>query len=152
MNPFYLTGVIPEKYFCDRKQETETIVTHLTNQENILLASARRMGKTQLIRHIFAQAAIREQYYTFYSDIYATSSLQELVLFLGKEIYRQLVPHGKKALNIFLGALRSLSAAFGMDPVTGEPKFNMQIGDIKTPELTLEEIFLYLEQADKPCH
>lgn len=151
MNPFFLTGIIPDAYFCDRKKETDTIISHLENQSNILLTSSRRMGKTQLIRHIFNNDRIRSKYHTFYTDIYATSSLRELVFFLGKEIYLRLVPGEKKALKLFLGTIRSLAAAFGMDPVTGEPRINLQIGNITAPELTLEEIFDYLEKADKPC-
>lgn len=151
MNPFFLTGIIPDSYFCDREKETETILRLLENQSNVLLTSSRRMGKTQLIRHIFSDKRIRGKYYSFYADIYATSSLQELVFFLGKEIYQQLVPGEKKAVKLFLGTLRSLAAAFAVDPVTGEPRINLQIGDITTPELSLEEIFAYLEKADKPC-
>lgn len=151
MNPFFLTGIIPDAYFCDREKETETIIRHLVNQSNVLLTSSRRMGKTQLIRHVFNEESIREKYYTFYTDIYATSSLRELVFFLGKEIYQKLVPGEKKAVKLFLGTLRSLAAAFALDPVTGEPRINLQIGDITAPELTLEEIFTYLEKADKPC-
>ena len=151
MNPFILTGIVPDAYFCDREKETESLLKHLENQSNILLTSSRRMGKTQLIRHVFNQKAIAEKYYTFYADIYATSSLRELAFFLGKEIYRQLVPGKKKALKLFLGTIRSLSTAFGMDPVTGEPRIRLQIGDITAPELTIEEIFAYLEKADKPC-
>ena len=151
MNPFFLTGIIPDAYFCDREKETDAIITHLENQSNILLTSSRRMGKTQLIRHVFNNDRIRGKYHTFYTDIYATSSLRELVFFLGKEIYQRLVPGEKKALKLFLGTIRSLAAAFGMDPVTGEPRINLQIGNITAPELTLEEIFDYLEKADKPC-
>ncbi|MBQ7459579.1 MAG: ATP-binding protein [Bacteroidales bacterium] len=151
MNPFVLTGIIPDEFFCDRQRETEVIITSLENQSNILLTSSRRMGKTQLIRHVFEQKRIKERYCTFYTDIYATSSLQEMAYFLGKEIYRQLVPGEKKALKLFLNTLRSLSAAFSLDPVSGEPRINLQLGDINAPEMTLEEIFSYLENADKPC-
>ncbi len=151
MNPFFLTGIIPDSCFCDREKETETIIRHLVNQSNVLLTSSRRMGKTQLIRHVFNNMDIREKYYTFYTDIYATSSLRELVFFLGKEIYQKLVPGEKKAVKLFLGTLRSLATAFAVDPVTGEPRISLQIGDITAPEMTLEEIFTYLEKADKPC-
>lgn len=65
-NPFYISGIIPEPYFCDREKETQNIVDTLMNQGDVLLTSARRMGKTQLIRHIFEQASIKEKYYTFY--------------------------------------------------------------------------------------
>ncbi|MBQ9671706.1 MAG: ATP-binding protein [Prevotella sp.] len=150
-NPFYITGIIPEPYFCDRVRETTWMVQTLANKAHILLTSPRRMGKTQLIRHVFEQPSIKGSYYTFYTDIYPTTSLYELVLFLSKEIYSVLVPKGTAVINKFLAAIHSLAGSFGYDPVTGMPTFNVKLGDIHTPELTLEEIFNYLEQADKPC-
>ena len=35
--------------------------------------------------------------------------------------------------------------------VTGEPSFDIGLGDIQAPQTTLDEIFAYLETADKPC-
>ena len=150
-NPFYITGIIPEPYFCDREKETVWMLRTLENKAHILLTSPRRMGKTQLIRHLFEQPSIKDNYYTFYTDIYPTTSLHELVLFLSKEIYSVLVPKGKTVLNKFLAGLRSLAGSFGYDPVANTPTFNIKLGDIHSPELTLEEIFQYLEQADMPC-
>ena len=74
----------------------EASVTH------ILLTSPRRMGKMQLIRHVFEQPSIKDSFYTFYTDIYPTTSLHELVLFLSKEIYSVLVPNGKTVIDRFL--------------------------------------------------
>ena len=150
-NPFYITGIIPEPYFCDREKETQWLLRTLENKAHILLTSPRRMGKTQLIRHLFEQPSIKDNYYTFYTDIYPTTSLHELVLFLSKEIYSVLVPKGKSVLNKFLAGLKSLAGSFGYDPVANTPTFNIKLGDIHSPELTLEEIFQYLEQADMPC-
>lgn len=150
-NPFYITGIIPEPFFCDRDNETSWMVRTLENKAHILLSSPRRMGKTQLIRHVFAQPLIRDNFYTFYTDIYPTTSLNEFVLFLSKEIYSVLVPKGKAVLNRFLAGLHSLAGSFGYDPISNTPTFNIKLGDIHSPELTLEEIFCYLEQADKPC-
>ena len=150
-NPFYITGIIPEAYFCDREKETMWMVRTLENKAHILLTSPRRMGKTQLIRHVFEQPSVKDNYYTFYTDIYPTTSLNEFVLFLSKEIYSVLVPKGKTVLDKFLAGLHSLAGSFGYDPVTNTPTFNIKLGDIHSPELTLEEIFRYLEQADKPC-
>lgn len=90
-------------------------------------------------------------YYTFYTDIYPTTSLHELVMFLSKEIYSVLLPKGKAVIDKFLAGIHSLAGSFGYDPLTGFPTFDVKLGDIHTPELTLEEIFRYLEQADKPC-
>ena len=150
-NPFYITGIIPEPYFCDREKETAWMMRTLENKAHILLTSPRRMGKTQLIRHVFEQPSIKDNYYTFYTDIYPTTSLHEFVLFLSKEIYSVLVPKGKTVVNKFLAALHSLAGSFGYDPISNTPTFNIKLGDIHSPELTLEEIFYYLEQADKPC-
>lgn len=150
-NPFYITGIIPEPYFCDREKETTWFIRTLENKAHILLTSPRRMGKTQLIRHVFEQSSIKDNCYTFYTDIYPTTSLHELVLFLSKEIYSVLVPRGKSVIDKFLAGLHSLAGSIGYDPISGLPTFDIKLGDIHTPELTLEEIFRYLEQADKPC-
>lgn len=150
-NPFYITGIIPEAYFCDREAETDKIITLLENQSNVLLTAYRRMGKTQLIRHIFEQPRVKENYYTFYVDLYSTSSLREMAYFMGKEIYRTLVPGKKRSWNLFFSTVKSLAAGFSIDPVTGAPAARLQLGDIHSPALTLEEIFTYLEKADKPC-
>ena len=150
-NPFFITGIIPEPYFCDREKETRQLIRIIENQAHILLTSARRMGKTQLIYHVYEQPAIKTDFYTFYVDIFPTTSLHEMVLFLSKEIYSKLVPMGKRALNFFLNTLKSLAGSLGYDPATGLPSFDVKLGDIHNPELTLQEIFNYLEKADKPC-
>ena len=151
MNPFYISGAIPDKYFCDRQEETANLTRILRNQGNVLLTSPRRMGKTRLINHVFEQPPIASDYYTFYVDIYPTTSLNELILYLSKEIYTTLVPKGKSILDHFLSLLHSLVGCFGYDPVRSIPTFEVKLGDIRTPELTLQEIFEYLENADKPC-
>ena len=150
-NPFYITGIIPEPYFCDRVKETSWMVRTLENKAHILLTSPRRMGKTQLVRHVFEQPSIKDNYYTFCTDIYPTTSLHEFVLFLSKEIYSVLVPKGKAAIDKFLAGIHSLAGSFGYDPINSTPTFDIKLGDIHSPELTLDEIFGYLEQADKPC-
>lgn len=150
-NPFYLTGIIPEPCFCDRVKETDWMVRTLVNRAHILLTSPRRMGKTQLIYHVYDRPEIRDPYYTFYVDIFPTTSLHELILFLGKEIYSRLVPKGRSALDTFLACLKSISGSLRYNPLTGTPSFDLKLGDIHTPELTLQEIFTYLESADKPC-
>ncbi|MBR5013778.1 MAG: ATPase [Bacteroidales bacterium] len=150
-NPFVINGIVPDKYFCDREKETEKLVRCVYNQSNVLLTSPRRMGKTQLIRHLYQHGSISSDFHTFYVDIYSTTSLQEFILLLGKEIYTSLVPKGRKVLDSFVNVLKSLSGSFGYDALTGLPSFDVRLGDIRSPELTLSEIFNYLETADKPC-
>ena len=150
-NPFIINGIVPDEYFCDRVHETDKLIKCIGNQTNVLLTSPRRMGKTQLIRHVYNRNEISENYHTFYVDIYSTTSLHEFILLLSKEIYTQLVPKGRQALDVFISVLKSLTGSFGYDPMTGLPVFDVRLGDIRSPELTLSEIFSYLENTDKPC-
>lgn len=54
-NPFITYGYESAAYFCDRKSETKELTTLLTNGNHTALISPRRMGKTGLIHHCFAQ-------------------------------------------------------------------------------------------------
>lgn len=147
-NPFIVAGKIPPDYFCDRREESKRIVRELTNGNNVVLISPRRMGKTGLIQYCFDIPGIRDSYATFYIDILQTSSLAEFTYLLGKEIFQKLVPLGVRRLKKFVAFLRSLAGSFGFDPLTGAPAFNIQIGDISNPELTIDEIFRYIAESD----
>jgi hypothetical protein len=87
----------------------------------------------------------------FYVDIYATTSLGELVYTLGKEIYEQLKPVSTKWKERFFKVISSLRMGFKLDNLTGTPTFDIGLGDIQTPHTTLDEIFQYIDEADKPC-
>lgn len=108
------------------------------------------MGKTGLIRHCFQSKEIQKIYYTFFVDIYATKSLREFVFALSKEIIESLKSSGKKAIQTFWESMKSLQASLTFD-FNGNPSFNLSLGDIQSPDATLDEIFHYLEQANKPC-
>ena len=150
INPFITNGYVSPDYFCDRVKETETLTRHLTNGNNVALISPRRLGKTGLIAHCFHQPAVANHYYTFLIDIYATKNLQEFVFELGKSILNDLKPKGKQAWETFLHCLSSLRTSISFD-FSGNPSWNLEMGDIKTPGTTLDEIFHYLSKADRPC-
>lgn len=150
-NPFIIAGRILPQYFCDRRNESEWIIRKLRNGNNIVLISPRRMGKTGLISYCFESKEIRDEYIPIFIDILQTTSLKEFILILGREVFKVLAKRGRKYLNSFVAALKSLSPKFGFDPVTGSPTFNIELNDIKHDEITLDEIFGYLENAEKRC-
>ncbi len=151
MNPFVVAGKIEPEYFCDRVDESERLVKSVTNGNNLVLISPRRMGKTGLIYFCYGKDEIRDDYYTFFIDILHTSSLREFTYVLGKEIYDTLQPRSRKMATMFLQTLKSISGKFSFDTMTGQPAFSIELGDIERPEFVLEEIFEYLDNADKPC-
>lgn len=149
-NPFITQGYVSPHYFCDRVEETQYLTRLLVNGNNVALISPRRLGKTGLIHHCFEQEDIKNSYYTFIVDIYATKNLQELVYNLGRSILGGLKSKGRHVWEGFLSVLGSLRSSISFD-INGQPEWGLGIGDIKVPQTTLDEIFAYLEQADKPC-
>ena len=92
-NPFVVGKYLSDDYFCDRSSETDFLRKQILNGRDVALISPRRLGKSGLIHHFFNQPDIKEHYYVFFVDIYATTSLSELVYSLGKGLYEQLKPH-----------------------------------------------------------
>lgn len=150
-NPFIVTGKIEKEYFCDRVVESKAIEKAISNGNNLVLISPRRMGKTGLVRYCYDFEFDKDEYYTFFIDILHTTSLQEFTYLLGRKIYETVLPKSKKMMTAFIHTLKSISGQFGFDPVSNTPTFDLSLGDIVRPELTLEEIFYYLEHADRPC-
>ena len=149
-NPFLTYGYNGSKYFCDRKEETKRLTSMLVNGNHVALMSPRRMGKTGLIRHCFAQRELQENYYLFIVDIYATKSLSELIYELGRAILSVLKSKERKAWERFIQIVGSLRTGITLDAFR-LPNWNLEMGDIQMPKVSLDEIFQYLSSADKPC-
>ena len=149
-NPFVTKGYAGPEYFCDRVNETENLVKLLTNENNMALISPRRLGKTDLIYHVFNQPEIKSRYYTFIIDIYATNSLGDFVDVFGKAILEELKPFGRKAWERFLSTLRTIQQQISFD-INGNPVWGIGLGNTPYSSSTLDEIFNYLRAADKPC-
>ena len=151
INPFIVGKYLSDKYFCDRSEETEFLRKQILNGRDVALISPRRIGKSGLIRHFFYQEDIKEKFHVFFVDIYATTSLAEFVYTLGKEIYEQLKPQTTTWKERFFQIVASFRIGFKLDPMTGNPSFDLGLGDIQAPQTTLDEIFAYIEESDKPC-
>lgn len=150
-NPFVVGKYLTDRYFCDRSEETEFLRKQIRNGRDVALISPRRIGKSGLIQHFFHQTDIQTDFYLFFVDIYATTSLSEFVYTLGKEIYEQLKPQSTVWKERFFQVISSFRVGFKLDTMTGTPTFDLGLGDIQTPSTTLDEIFAYIDEADKPC-
>jgi AAA+ ATPase superfamily predicted ATPase len=150
-NPFVISGYVSPEYFCDREEESRELLTSMLNNRNMAVISPRRMGKTGLIEHCFHSRKIEHEFNAFFVDIYATGTLKEFVFIFGKQIFEAGKAKGAKFLDKFFSVVSSLRPAFKLDPVSGAPSFEIGVGDIRQPEYSLEQIFAWLESADKPC-
>lgn len=149
-NPFVTSGYEGPDYFCDRVEETEKLTRLLTNGNNVVLMSPRRMGKTGLLYHTFQQEAIKKEYHTFIIDIYSTKNLNDLVAEMSKVILNTLQTKGEKAFEKFVRIVTSLRPGVSFDPF-GNPNWNVEVGTIQNSSATLDQIFEYIKQPDQPC-
>jgi len=147
-NPFILTPYVPEKYFCDRDEETDLLCKHILNGRNVALFSERRLGKTGLIRHCFEQPQIKNHFNCFLVDIYPASSLKEMTSLFAKEVFANNTVSGLK--DILLKGIKSFRPSIGYNELTSTVTFSAGIGDIHEPEKTLEEILAVLDSLKKP--
>ncbi len=151
INPFFVSGRIPDEYFCDRQDEAQRLQDFLCNQQNVVLSAARRMGKTSLVDHVFARPIISDNFITISIDILDTSNLSEFVYVLGNAVYNRVAKRSEKLQKLFAMIMKSLQASFGYDAVMGTPTFDVKLGDLVQPEYTLKEIFEFLENTEKRC-
>lgn len=149
-NPFITVGYEGPEYFCDRVEETKKLTKLLQNGNNVLLMSPRRIGKTGLLHHCFSSTELSSAYNSFIIDIYSTKNLDDLILTMGRTIINSLKSKGKKAIDQFLNVVSSLRSGITFDYL-GNPTWNLEMGSLKTPTFTLDQIFSYLEQSEKPC-
>ena len=149
-NPFVTTGYAGEEYFCDRVEETRELRSLLVNENNVAIISPRRLGKTELIYHVFDCDEFRDSYYCFLVDIYATKSLSDFVNLLGKSVLDTLKPKGRSVWEKFILTVSSIRSEISFD-MNGMPSWSIGLGEIRNPAATLDEIFSYLQNADRPC-
>lgn len=151
INPFIVSGKIPEAYFCDRVEECAELEKSLSNQLNVVLTSPRRMGKTSLVNFTFDKLTVKDEYITISVDILQTTTFREFIFALGTAVFNTVASRNDKWRKLFITFLKSLRGSFGYDPIQNTPTFDVRLGDIQQPEYTLSEIFQYLESVDKRC-
>lgn len=148
-NPFVIGKYVDKDYFCDREKESEMLVHHIVNGRNVAIMSERRLGKTGLIEHVFANG-LPDGYEPFLIDIYTCRNLREMVYLLATEVFKK-IGRKQSMTERLLRTVRSLKTTISYDAVTGFPEIGFGLGEIQQPEVTLDEVLDYLESSDAVC-
>lgn len=148
-NPFFIGTVIPQKYFCDRIEETSTITSLLENGNNVVLKAPRRLGKSSLINHILSQEDIENRYNTLYVDLLGTNNAAELMNELQKAFEKSLPPLvlTKERLKELPDKIK-LEAQYNDLLKTG--KLSIGLEDFRKISTRLDTLFDILEHTDRP--
>lgn len=146
LNPFLISGYQGASYFCDRKKETQSIVSAIENGRNVTLISLRRMGKTGLIKHVFNQAKSKK-INLIYVDLLHTTDFSTLVKEFAKATINQLnLGMLNTSFQKITTLFSSLRPTFTVDPLSGAPSVELDIQKGKQNTKTLEDIFAHLEK------
>ena len=152
INPFFTTIDIPDEYFCDRDEDTARIIDNIRNGSNVVLKAPRRVGKSSLIKHIFEQKTIKNEYNTLYVDIYGTKNSQEFqAVFQARLINAPFAKATKvkkelesllKGVYLNLGGVNTVSGRIDLPTIGFNPA--------TSPVLSLQSIFDFLAHTKKP--
>lgn len=149
VNPFLVTTYISSKYFCNRILETNILKGNALNQIHTCLFSQRRIGKTGLIKHAFNTLFEQNNIKCLYADISATQNQTEFTKVLSNEIFH-IFPEKKNIGKKFLEAIKSFRPVVSYDSLSGIPELSLEIGDTKSKEKSIQEIFRFLDNQDIP--
>lgn len=127
-NPFVVYGYKGAEYFCDRVSETEKIVKGLSNERNITLIAPRRIGKTGLIHHVFANMReTQPDVCCIYFNILSTKTLEQFVQLMARNVLGRLDTPTQVALHKVQDFFSAFRPTMTFDATSGMPTFSLDI-------------------------
>lgn len=147
-NPFIDHGYVSPEYFCDRKSETEKMISALNNGRNVTLMAPRRVGKTGLIKNVFYFIHEREpKAACIYADIFSTRNQKNFINTLGQAIFAETKTPLDKAITI----LSQCRPVVGVDQFSGTPTLSFDIQP-QMAEQNIRQLFEYVGNLDRECY
>lgn len=148
-NPFVIYGYKGAEYFCDREQETKTMLSALHNERNVVLISPRRIGKTGLIHHVFAEIArTDEDIRCFYMDVNATRNLTEFIHYFAKTVIGKVDTPTQSAYRKITAFFSAFKPTMSFYEMTAIPTFSLTVAPNQQEE-SLKKIFDYLKLSGR---
>lgn len=150
--PFPVNAYLGPELFCDREEETDTIVSALRNGRHVMIYSPRRYGKTGLIHHVFQRLAKVRGARVIFADIYAARNAHEFNTTLLNAVHKALNPTPKQFLQNAITWFSSLRPVVHVDGLTGQPSIALEQGTSTQEATTTREIFRILNEQDRTIY
>lgn len=147
MNPFLINNYISPEYFCDRENESRTLISYLTGGSNTAFFAQRRIGKTALIKHVLYLLA-RKKITVIYIDIFASRNLKDMADMLANGMYSAFPPD-KGLGKLFWNAIKLLRPVISIDETTGTPRLSLDITKPRQFENTIPQLLNFLDSRNK---
>ncbi len=146
LTPFPSVGYFGPEYFCDRIEETQTLVNNIKGGQSTTLVSIRRMGKTGLIKHV--QHRLQNDFVCIYVDILPTESSSDFLDALATAMLHSVPENSGIGAKIW-NFVKTMRPVLTFDALSGLPNvsFNLQSHE---NERHIGSLFAFLEQINKP--
>jgi len=140
-NPFYYGGTADKKHFANRQKEIKELCSTLSNsQNNVIIFSPRRYGKTSLIKRVLT--ILKEKgVLTFYIDVYAATTKKKFIEIYARAIAREIEKDLSKALKLIKDLLPRTIPTVRVKP-EGLPEFEFDFkGTARNIQGILENVY-----------
>lgn len=145
MNPFLIKGYLSPEYFCDRIEETETLLRNINNGADTTLISPRKYGKTGLIYHLFETIQRNKlPIETLYVDIFATRSMSDFIKVMAEAVLKKF-PEKSAIGSKFLTFIKGLRPVISYDTLTGIPQIQINYQLTSEKEHTLGGVLEFID-------
>ncbi|MDR1553803.1 MAG: ATP-binding protein [Prevotellaceae bacterium] len=149
VNPFITKGYVSAELFCDRENELKILRNNIKNGVNTTLISIRRMGKTGLIYRFFDEINTgNDDFITVYIDIFSARSLDDFVKLFAEAILK-FYPEKTSLGRRFLKIVKGFRPLISYNSITGEPQIQITYQTPYEKEITLRNLFEFLENQGK---
>jgi uncharacterized protein len=143
--PFPVTGYYGPSYFCDRENETKSILENISGSSSTILTAQRRIGKTSLIKHVLTK--LPKGIKGIYLDILPTENMNGFLNELASAVIKD-IPDRKGYGHKVWDFIRSLRPTLTFDTLTGAPQVSFTLKDQEINR-QIEAILKFLETQDE---
>jgi AAA+ ATPase superfamily predicted ATPase len=140
-NPFITVGYAGPEWFCNRKEETESLIRSIESGLSVTLTSIRRIGKTGLIRHVLTQ--LPKNLVGIYLDIQPAENLNDFLNIVATSLINA-VPEKSKPGRVIWDFIKTLRPVIKFEHLTGLPQVVID-SHPKNPKPDIEAILRFLE-------
>jgi len=141
-NPFKFDVEVAGDFFCGRRKEIAELVEYINNETNIIMFAKRRIGKSSLLKEVFANHLDENILHT-HIDIYSISNVRELYERLVRGIEESLLGY-ESNLNKLSRLVDSIQNYFSYAKVSiivsGRPQLKIESTE-KDYFLAIEKLF-----------
>jgi len=146
-NAFPVNGYQGEEWFCNRTIETRAILDALVNGRNVTLHALRRLGKTDLIHHLFYLLE-KKGFIVIYVDVYSTQNLKHFTEALATAIGRARPEESTMGKSIWT-FIKSLRPVISYDDFSQKPEITFAFTQEESKNQTVQQLLSMLEGLPK---